>query len=33
MRLLAEQTYLRTGLSAAMCRRGFDPVCMTGARS
>ena len=26
MRLLAEQTYLRTGLSAAMCRRGFDPV-------
>jgi hypothetical protein len=26
MRLLAEQTYLRTGLSAAMRRRGFDPV-------
>jgi hypothetical protein len=26
MRLLAEQTVLRTGLSAAMRRRGFDPV-------
>ena len=26
MRLLAERTGLRAGLSAAMARRGFDPV-------
>jgi hypothetical protein len=26
LRLLAERTGLRAGLSAAMARRGFDPV-------
>jgi Transposase DDE domain group 1 len=30
MRLLAERTSLRAGLSAAMYRRGFDPVCDRG---